>query len=637
MREYCKNIKKLIALIIISVIIGSVVSIGYAGIKYLKAGQYTGKNLIEEKNIIEHTEKEVSNDKEINKTTVFVKIPKQYVDKLSFRYDSDCFANINIKVNKDNIYGVPEEKQITDKIMLGMPRSVVNINGKISEVTISYEIENGSTVKLHDFEIKNTFSPNPLLAIFVMSVCFVILFLIMYKKENSTHPGIATGVCVFVVSSCLLILLPSYINGWDEQIHFMNVYNMAITQEGQVDTQAEDYLYNYAYLINTTCYPAEETVEERYDIIRGLEARTNYDGLTKDDYNLQMSSIGYIFQAIALKIGYVLHLPFYISWLLGKFANVILYTLLIAFSVSIIPIGKRLLMVIGMLPIMIFQSVSYTYDVTVIGFIILALCIIIREYVCEEQKFEFKWRIIFIVALVIGCLPKAVYAPLILSGLLLKKDKFYSKKDCMIFKAIIIVGLLALLSTFVLPMLIAPPAAGDARGGDTSGAKQIGYILGQPIAYGVVLIKNVFETLADYLLGNSLLCNWAYLGIGKLTYCYSALLIGVTLTDTYTEDRIKNMQLKMKYRISLIIEIIMVVTLIWTALYLSFTEVGRTVIAGVQARYYLPFLFVIYLCFQSKKIETKIKKENYQLVVMMCSSILLFQQMWSMILVSKCL
>lgn len=39
----------------------------------------------------------------------------------------------------------------------------------------------------------------------------------------------------------------------------------------------------------------------------------------------------------------------------------------------------------------------------------------------------------------------------------------------------------------------------------------------------------------------------------------------------------------------------MAVVLVWTALYLSFTEVGKSVISGVQARYYLP-LFLEFIC-----------------------------------------
>ena len=61
-----------------------------------------------------------------------------------------------------------------------------------------------------------------------------------------------------------------------------------------------------------------------------------------------------------------------------------------------------------------------------------------------------------------------------------------------------------------------------------------------------------------------------------------------------------------KVRIITMIQIALVVALIWTALYLSYTEVGEEVIAGVQARYYLPFFLLLFICFQNKKIKCDI-------------------------------
>ena len=86
---------------------------------------------------------------------------------------------------------------------------------------------------------------------------------------------------------------------------------------------------------------------------------------------------------------------------------------------------------------MIYQSTVYTYDITVIAFLILGMCILVREFIRKEEKFQYRWRIAFILCMVLGCLPKAVYFPMILSCMILRKEKFYSKKDAWIFKGII--------------------------------------------------------------------------------------------------------------------------------------------------------------------------------------------------------
>lgn len=630
MYDYLRKIKKIILLIVISIIVGCTGALLCAGISYCKAGSNTGKIQIDKKNI----------SKKINengKNEVIINIPEQFVNKLSFQYSNAItFSNADVYVDKINIFGVVEEEYIPDKFMEGMPRSVINIGGEVSKVKIIYD-GNENPVELTNFVIDNTFKPNPLVAIFVISICFLGGFLIFFRNENANHPGFLIFVCIMVSSICLMVLMPPYINGWDEQIHFMNAYEMGITKTGEHVTQAADYMYNNAYLLNKTCFPANESIEERLDIIRVLNTKEYIEGVVTDDYQLGVTSVGYVFQAAALKLGNILQLNFYICWLLGKFTNILLYAIVLGFAVEIVPVGKRLLMVMALLPIMIFQSTCYTYDITVISFIILALCILIREYIYTEQKFTYKWRIIFLISILIGCLPKAVYCPFILGGIFLKKEKFYSDKDCFIFKTGIIIGALALLSTFVLPTVLAPKQIADTRGGNTSEAGQMNYILTQPIAYVMVLGKNIINNLFDFIMGNSLLCNWAYLGIGKYTYCFSALLIGVTLTDNYVDKDVRKKTLCLKEKIWLFIQISIVVAMIWTALYISFTEVGRTDIAGVQARYYLPFLFVLYLCFKSEKISVKFQKANYQMTIVGLSLGLLFQQIYSMILMTKCL
>lgn len=629
MSDYLKYMKKMIFLISCSIILGCLCTVFYAGVNYYRAGQNVGKIIIEEGDISERIQQGM---KEVS-----INIPRQYVNKLSFCYDNvETFSTADIYLDELNIYGVKEEKHIIDKFMIGLPRSVVNINGYVSNIKIVYDSQE-NPVELTNFIIDNSFKFNPLLAIFLMSLFFISGFLIFFRKENANHPGIATFVCILISSTCIMLMMPPYINGWDEQIHYLKTYEMGVTKNGKCVSQAEEYIYNNAPLINKTGSVSEESIEERLDVMRALNTRMKLQGNIVNDYSIEMTSVGYILQAIALKIGNELSLPFYINWYMGKFTNVLIYSILLGVAVSIVPIGKRLLMIIAMLPIMIFQSANYTYDITVISFIILALCIMIREYVYKNEKFRFRWRILFFLSFFIGCSPKAVYCPLILSGLFLKKEKFYSDKDYKIFKGAIITGLLVLLSTFVLPAVFSPKEVADTRGGDTSEARQMEYVLKNPFSYAYVLIQNVSSSLADYIMGNGLLCNWAYLGVGKLTYCYSALLVGVTITDSYADEGAKERVLSFREKIFWLIQIGMVIVLIWTALYLSFTEVGKTVIAGVQARYYLPFIFVLYLCFQTNKIYVTLKKEMYQMIVLLLSCGMLFQQMWTLIVTTKCL
>lgn len=639
MHEYKKNIKKIVMIMVISIITGVVIMVGYAGIHYMKAGDNKGKHAISNENILVKGDIKEKNGKYyVSKDggELIIKVPKQYINKFSYEYKSSFFSNSRVFIKKDNIYGVSKEIEKKDEYMQDMPRTVVNIDGKVSKIEIQFE-QSYNELEIYNFSVDNSLKVNPLLGGFVSSVVFIFSFLYVFRNENKRHPEIAFFVCAFISGICLLILQPPYITGWDEQIHFKYAYMLGCTKENEPATQALDYYYGNAYMLNTVTQGTPESIEEKLDYIRVLNDKNRYSGVVADDYKMAVNSAGYVFQALFLRVGKILNAPFYVMWIMGRFANLLLYTIIMSLAVRIVPIGKRLLMVLGLLPIMIFQSTVYTYDVCVIAFLTLGSCILIKEIIRKDEKFRYRWRIAFIVCVVLGCLPKAVYFPLILGGLLLGKDKFYSKKDEWIFKGIIILTVIGLLSSFLLPYLSAPEQSSDSRGGETNGGLQLTYILKQPFAYAIVLLKNVIGTFQDSIMGTYVLTSFSYLGNGTFSIVSAMLLGGVTLTDTYGDKISGNRTLDVKTRIIFGTEIMITIAFIWTALYISFTEVAEEVIQGVQARYYLPFLFLLYLCFQNKKIENNISLERYQLCVMMISNGILFQQIYQLVLLQKCM
>lgn len=639
MREYWKRKKRIFLIACASVIVGCLVMAACAGISYFKAGENKGKEQISNDNITVKGNVKIRNGKYYVSEKggkVIVKVPKQYINKFTYEYDSTFFSNSTIYIIKDNIYGVKKKEIVQDEYLQDMPRSVVNINGKVSKIIIEFEkSHNGLTV--FNFGIDNSMKMNPLIAGFTTCAVFVFLFLLIFRKENKKYPSVVFFVCAFISGICLLILQPPYITGWDEQIHFHHAYMMGCTKEKEPATQALDYYYGNAYMLNTVTQGTPESIEEKLDYIRVLNDKNRYSGVVADDYKMEVNSAGYVLQALFLRVGKILNAPFYVMWIMGRFANLLLYTIIMSLAVRIVPIGKRLLMVLGLMPIMIFQSTVYTYDVSVIAFLTLGISIMIKEFVRKNQIFTYRWRVAMLLCMIMGCLPKAVYFPMILGCLMFGNDKFYSKKDKSVFKGIVIVVIWGLLASFIVPVLFSPADITDSRGGNTNGGAQMRYILKQPFVYAIVLLKNVIDTFQDSIMGTKVLTSFSYLGDGAFSIVSAMLLGGVTLTDTYGDKISGNRTLDVKTRIIFETEIMFTIAFIWTALYISFTEVAEEVIQGVQARYYLPFLFLFYLCLQNKKIKNNISLERYQLCVMMISNGILFQQIYQLVLLQKCM
>ena len=615
-----KNIKRILIILICSVAIGVVLSLASAAFNYLRAGDDKGINLVDasqitvEGNVVEKGEEyHVSQ----NGGTLILEFPEElYINKLQYEYSvaEPLLNDSKIFITYSNIYGDENRKELSDNYFVFASKSVLNIGERVSKIEIVIPEENAE-LKISNFVVDNNFKWNPFVALVISGISFEVLYLIFYRKQNAKHPGIATSISLLVLGMCLLVLQPPYTSGWDEQIHTAHSYDLAVTGDEQGTPNVISYLTtNSAWFY---LHP-DISFEERIDYIRVMNQMGDSFGEDMGGYGLRMNSVGYIFQAGAMTVGKLFDLPFYLIWVMGKFANLALYAIGMGIAVAIVPFGKRLLMVVAHFPIMIFLSTVYTYDVTVNVFIILAICIWLRELVNKDQLFGYKWRIAFVACLVIGCMPKAVYAPLILCALLLPSSKFKSKKDAYVTKGLVILVFIMLMSTFVMPTVSSPSSGGDSRGGDTSVAAQMSYVLGQPFAYAVVLLKNIFDTAVNYTFG-TLMSDFAYWGTASQPVLFSILLVGTLMTDSYAEKG-KRIVLNVKEKVMAFFVIALTVALIWTALYLSFTEVGETTIAGVQARYYLPFIFLFYLLFKPKKIKSEFKVENYQMVVMLIAS-----------------
>lgn len=614
------NLKRWGICVIVSLLIGIIVSSGYVGVQYLReGGNHKNQNITDEYLTFDNVDVEngiYHIDREKSKVTITFP-EKTYISKLQYAYAVLENTEAEIKIYADNLYGNTEVRDVTDYYNKTLIHSTVNIHSKVKK--IEFEFDNVQTImEVSAFQIYNGFHWNPFLALFLAVLSFFIMYMVMFKKENAEYPEIALFIMILALSGCILILQPAICSGWDEQIHLLNVYGAGLGNTPVTSNAAVDNVVANAHWLN---WHPMSTFEEHLEEIKCMLNLGTAKSAVIDNISWSQYDVGYIFQIIFLKIGMLIHLPFYICWLLGKFANILLYAVGMAYAMSLLPCGKRLFAVIATAPTALFICTTYTYDVTVTVFLTIGIGVFLKMLLTDEM-FSRKWQMLFVLCMIIGCLPKAVYAPLVLISMFIPKEKYTSEKECRIYRGILVLVMLLLIASFALPVLFpsggsGATVAGDVRGGNTSVSGQMAYVLGKPAAYAVVLLKDVFSTLVEYLIGQSIFGSLGYVGVVTQPVLFALLVMVTALTDNYKENQTKS--IKMRYRAGMLIGIAAVVAFIWTALYLSYTEVGAMSIAGVQARYYIPFIFLIYLCVQNDKILCKAKIENYQMTVMMAS------------------
>lgn len=128
----------------------------------------------------------------------------------------------------------------------------------------------------------------------------------------------------------------------------------------------------------------------------------------------------------------------------------------------------------------------------------------------------------------------------------------------------------------------------------------------------MTMINEIRKTFMDYTFGKSIYGLLGHLKQTPFVPLIVALICFVIITDKYGG---KDVVFDIRQKIGISVVLVMIVSLIWTALYLSFNTVGSDKIVGVQGRYYIPFILLFYLMFGTGKIKNTIKPRTYNLII----------------------
>lgn len=574
---------------------------------------------------------------------ISVDLGGQYVDKLAYEFDFNGKTAAQVYIHAENVFGKPAVLVKEDRCSSLLDESVINIGKRVSKVELHFNKEASEegtfdTNCITAFKIDNTADINWYRVMFVFICCFLLGFLLIERKRLVRRVEIIFLVFALVIGTFMVFSIPASKAGWDEEIHFLRSYSLSV-YPGAMELSAEASEW-FVASEGTWPFNVPDTIEEREDYKEYVDANCNYNTV-----EIQIGSglgfpyfTGYLAQGLMLKIARNLGCSFTLMYQLGRLGNLLLYSVIMTLAIRRTPCGKWIMAVISLMPTTLFVACTYSYDATVTSFIYLAIAYFL--YMLLTPNYEFRWKdyLIMGAVFVIGCLPKSVYAPLALIGFMLPKRIFKNKKQMWMARGGLVAAFAVMVGLNILPTVISPAETGDLRGGETSEAGQMSYVLGQPFVYAGVLLNNIFRTLPEYFAGDATFGLLGHLKASPLGFWIYALVIAVMFTDTIREeDRDKTLSLNWKHKAGIWAVSALAVALIWTALYISYTEPGNVDIQGVQGRYYIPLLFLIYMTFNNNKIKNGIERSWYNVCVAGFSGFILMATIWLCIVSVVCL
>lgn len=329
--------------------------------------------------------------------------------------------------------------------------------------------------------------------------------------------------------------------------------------------------------------------------------------------------IAYIPQSIGISFGKKLNLSPLILMYLGRMFNLFFSCLVILLSMKIIPCKKNLIFLFALMPMVLYQSASLSADGVTNSMAIFTVSYFMRLFSDNTKNIISKNIVTMFLLICILSLTKGMYFLFSFLYLLIPKNKFKDKKQYFM------IGLIIIITPLILNVIWSLLTTNTlATNSNASVNGQINYILHNPLSYIMIFFKTLIHNGTFYLKSFIGTLGWLDTDLPLLlTITYYILLIIAAIVNN--EKGIFNF----KSRVVFICLFLSITTLIFTALYISYTPVGKSQIDGVQGRYLIPIALLLILPLENLKI--KIKRFNvisvlYSLSVLICTEYILINR-----------
>ncbi len=410
----------------------------------------------------------------------------------------------------------------------------------------------------------------------------------------------------FLIISLLMGTIFTFISAplakYDEHAHFWRSYEIAngnlisnMTNEFPKSVAKMIIDENKVYHINDINYASTE--EKFQNDLNKEEKAPLAVGATSGN-----SPISYLPTLVGTFIGILFNLKPVIIVYLGRLGNVIAYSMLMYFSIKIMPKNKwkKIIALIGIFPMCINLAASYSPDTTIIS-----VAIFMLSYTMHlkfgERKLQGKDPVILGICTFILTICKIVYFPMLLLFFLLPKEKFEKTNKRWLFFAIML-GI-TIVGNGLWKVL--PKGSGEVAL-RASSTEQLYYTLASPTRTLGVIGNTIITLTPQYLM--EMVGGWNTPTI--ISTIFLMIMLGIVLKKE--EDKI---ELEKKDKIWLGIICFIETALIFVGFYVSWTKAHWTFIEGIQGRYFLPILPLLAVLVSKNAIDRKEENKNWGLLV----------------------
>ena len=517
-----------------------------------------------------------------------------------------------IKENNEYYFSFERQKDSKDK----QYKLTIDFDNLSEVVGIDYsekDLQKNASARINDEEVSGTLAINEyyfassrvlkfnLIAI-GLSVIIIGLSLFIYTRKNLT-PEKLFLYTVPIICILFLVIMPMY-RGHDENRHMLRIYEIS---EGHLLTEVHDDVVGTplpkVVIDGTGKYWREEMTYN--DILDLKDVEIDYDDakITSMDTVAIYSPVQYIPQAIGMVFSRLISDNLLLMLYMARLFNLIVCVVLLYFTIKLIPFGKLLVYLISLLPLSIEAFSTMSPDGITISLSMLLIAYILNIIFKPERVVQKKDIAIISVISVIIALCKIVYVPLVAAILLIPTSKFKSKKS-KVLTSVFVIGI-SLAVNLIWFKISTNYLAIVSEGSSTD---KIINVLTSPIDYFRMLLYTINYNGSTYMerLFGSVLAMGEFV---KLYFIVPFVFSMFFLFEGATNKELNNKFSKFQNIVIFLIALV-VVGLVFTSLYVQFTDESSMTISGVQGRYFIPILLLVGLLLGNLKIYNNYDEKN---------------------------
>lgn len=493
-----------------------------------------------------------------------------YYAETDHGYSEDYTMNENVFENSDHVVLHIGKEITTCRIDLG---SMVGQEFSLDCISIN------DGQMLHEMLLLEFFDVFILLSLIT---CIVVTFLIVVVYKVSIEKVFAI---LALLIGCLYCILITPLSVPDELHHYHSSYwlsNMLLFQwDNSEYGNSADFDYSE--------YVDHHNVSSGY--LRSLEEigdapKEGEDILIPQPRGLSYF-VEYLPQALGISLSRITNQNFVRTFYIGRVFNLLFYSMCLYFAVKRAPKFKIMFGLIGLMPMALHQAASYSYDGFVNGISLFLIASLLKA-IYEEGPLSKKDYFCILVSAALLTPAKLVYFPILLLVVLIPKDRFRSRKEKIIGIASIWIAGALTIAVFQFHALISL-GAGDSRGLNYEGYYNysISFIFQHPLETIEIFMTTFWQSAIGWLYGavGQVLSGLTLSLPSWITRGYIALIILSALNHEKS-----NFVLFAPSRVVLLLASVATIFLTMLSMFLGWTSNFRTIIMGIQGRYFVPII-----------------------------------------------